>query len=560
MGYGGGTSQVCLGPGRSGGGRMSNGAIKLLDCTLRDGGYVNDWNFGNSNLVNIFERLVSAGIDIIEVGFLDERRDYDPDRSIMPDTASVQRIYGRLDKGASLIVGMIDFGTCGIEHIDPCEQSFLDGIRVIFKKQSMREAIAFCHQIKCLGYKVFAQAVSITSYDDREFRELLGLVNELTPYAFSLVDTYGLLHKQKLMHYYNTAELELKKEIGIGYHAHNNFQLAYSNCIELFENPPEDRLLLVDGSLYGMGKSAGNTPTELLAMYLNERGDKSYDKSQLLEAIDVTILDIYHQIPWGYSFKFFLSASHDCHPNYVSYLMDKQKLSVKSVHEILDMLQGEKKLLYDEDYAEELYVEYQKQTSVSERNETERLGEQLRGKKILMIGPGRHALDEDYKVYEYMGRNRPVVIAVNCMPADYPVDYLFISSARRYVQLSFEISRMPKEVKLIATSNVTKTSGSFDYTLPYNDLLDEEAWVVDNPMVMMIRLLSGYGVEQIALAGFDGYTTSQTSDYANPNMEHTFSKEKALSLNADVEKSLARIKHPARLQFVTTTCYNLKYE
>ena len=531
--------------------------VKLLDCTLRDGGYVNDWCFGASNIVNIFERLVSAGMDIVEVGFLDERRSFDPDRSIMPDTDAVERIYGDLDKGNSLIVGMIDYGTCGISHIAPAAECFLDGIRVIFKKQKMQEAIAFCHQIKALGYKVFAQAVSITSYNDAEFEELLALVNELEPYAFSLVDTYGLLHKSKLMHYYNMADRLLKPSIGIGYHAHNNFQLAYANCVELLENPPKERMLLVDGSLYGMGKSAGNAPIELLTMYMNEHGKKHYHSSQLLEAIDVTILDIYRQIPWGYNFKFFLSASHDCHPNYVSYLMDKQKLSVKSIHEILDMLQGEKKLLYDRDYIEELYVEYQKQTTLVDKDAVSRLMGALTGKKILLLGPGNHVIDEKEKVYEYIGRNHPVIIAINFMPTDYQVDYLFISNAKRYVQLSSAIARMSGDVKIIATSNVTKASGSFDYTLQYSDLLDEEAMIVDNPMIMMIHLCSDHQVREIALAGFDGYTTSPTSDYVNPNMAHSFSKEKALELNADVESSLARIENLAPLHFITTTCYHI---
>ena len=74
--------------------------VKLLDCTLRDGGYVNDWKFGHDNLVCIFERMVDAGIDFIEIGFLDERRAFDMDRSIMPDTDSVARIYGKLDCSA----------------------------------------------------------------------------------------------------------------------------------------------------------------------------------------------------------------------------------------------------------------------------------------------------------------------------------------------------------------------------------------------------------------------------------------------------------------------------
>ena len=70
--------------------------ISLLDCTLRDGGYINDWDFGHDELICLYERIVSSGVDIIEVGFLDDRRTFDINRSIMPDTDSVERIYGRV--------------------------------------------------------------------------------------------------------------------------------------------------------------------------------------------------------------------------------------------------------------------------------------------------------------------------------------------------------------------------------------------------------------------------------------------------------------------------------
>lgn len=122
--------------------------VELLDCTLRDGGYVNDWEFGHNNLVSIFERLADAGADIIEVGFLDERRRFDINRSIMPDTDCVEKIYGGLDRKKSMIVGMIDYGTCSLAHIKPCRNCFLDGIRVIFKKHLRKEALLFLRSIK----------------------------------------------------------------------------------------------------------------------------------------------------------------------------------------------------------------------------------------------------------------------------------------------------------------------------------------------------------------------------------------------------------------------------
>lgn len=90
----------------------------------------------NNTLVNVFERITGAGVDFIEVGFLDQRRPFDIDRSIMPSTECMERIYGGLNRHLTEVVGMIDYGTCGLERIQPAAESFLDGIRVIFKNTS----------------------------------------------------------------------------------------------------------------------------------------------------------------------------------------------------------------------------------------------------------------------------------------------------------------------------------------------------------------------------------------------------------------------------------------
>ena len=528
--------------------------VKLLDCTLRDGGYVNDWHFGHNNIVNLFERLVSAGVDYVEIGFLDQRRPFDMNRTITPDTQGMDTIYEGLKKGNSTVVAMIDYGTCSIENIAPCSETIIDGIRVIFKKQKMHEAIDFCKEIKDLGYKVFVQAVSITSYSDEELGELIQLVNELNPYAFSLVDTYGLLHKSQLMHYFDFANEHLHQEIALGYHAHNNFQLAFANCVELIEQSEVSRDILVDGSLYGMGKSAGNAPTELLASYMNDNICKKYHVNQLMEAIDVTILDIYHQIPWGYAFKFFVSASHDCHPNYVTYLMNKKKLSMSSIHHILSKLEGEEKLLYDQDYIESLYVQYQ-QIECNDAPDMEALKKELQNKAILLLGPGKSIQSKESEVQKYISENNPVVISINFMPEQYKLDYVFLSNAKRYVQQATHISKKAEDIRLIATSNVTRADGAFDYVFSYSSLLDEEALIVDNPMIMLIRLLDSMGVRKIGLAGFDGYEKTELPNYVNANMEHTFSKEKAREINEDVVNSLNRLQPKVTIEYVTSSLY-----
>ncbi len=527
--------------------------IKLLDCTLRDGGYVNDWEFGKDNLVSIFERLVSSGVDIIEVGFLDQRREFDCNRSIMPDSSAVQKIYGRVDSKDAMIVGMIDYGTCGLPFIQPCQESYLDGIRVIFKKHLMKEAVAFCGELKRLGYQVFTQAVSITSYSDGELMELIGLVNELKPYAVSMVDTYGLLQQNNLMHYFDLLDKHLLPEIGIGYHSHNNFQLAFSNCIEMLKKA-NTRFMLVDGSLYGMGKSAGNAPTELLAMHMNERFGRRYDVNQLIEAIDGNIMKIYQQTPWGYNLLFYLAASNKCHPNYVQRLLNKHTLSIKSINEILDRITPDKKLLYDQEYLEELYCRYQK-TECDDSKSKEKLRLLLQGKKILLLGPGKSIKEEAGAIKRFMEEEGETVpIAINFVPDDISVRYVFLSNSRRYIRLNNALKESKnRNIQVIATSNVTKTAEQFSFVLNNEALLDEKAEFMDNSFVMLLKVLAEMKVASIVCAGLDGYSP-QEDNYANADMEYWFAKRKAYSLNQYVKDYLKRTDCPA-ISFLTRTYY-----
>lgn len=501
----------------------------------------------------MLERLVSANIDIIEIGFLDQRRSYDIERSIMPSTDCVEKIYGNVDKRNAMIVGMIDYGTCGIENLQPCKESYLDGIRVIFKKHIMHEAISFCKQVKDLGYKVFTQAVSITSYSDEELLELMSLVNELEPYAVSMVDTYGLLHKGNLMHYFSLMDQHLKPEIGLGYHSHNNFQLAYANCIEVLKYKT-NRTIVVDGTLYGMGKSAGNAPIELLGMHLNEEYGKEYDVNQMLEAIDGNIMKIYKETPWGYNMFFYVAASNHCHPNYVKFLMDKHTLSIKSVNEILEWIEPEKKLLYDQSHIEKLYLKYQAK-ECDDTKDREALQNIIAGKNILILGPGTTIQTHAKEIKEFYDQNHPVVIAINHLPEVCPVDYVFLSNPRRYIRLINALkSQNHHGVKVIATSNVTNAEDAFDYTVNNEKLLDKDAVVIDYSFVMLLRLLKDLEPEQVVCAGADGYATTG-ANYADEEMEYWFTSRKADVLNQYVRDALQQMASELDVSFLTPSYY-----
>ena len=144
------------------------GKVYLLDCTLRDGGYINDWAFGEEAIKGIVSRMADTGIEMLEVGFI-KGKQYDPNRSVFPDTESFKKVITNKSKNM-IYVGMLDMsGPVEKDKIAPRDPDGIDGIRVIFKKKKTDEAYDYCQYIKSLGYKLFVNFVGTDHYTDKEF-------------------------------------------------------------------------------------------------------------------------------------------------------------------------------------------------------------------------------------------------------------------------------------------------------------------------------------------------------------------------------------------------------
>ena len=524
--------------------------IKLLDCTLRDGGFVNDWNFGKNSILTIFSRLNNANIDIIEIGFLDGRVETNFDRTINPKTSDFDKLFSGVKNKKAFVAAMVDYGTCDIDNIKP--SPFIDGIRVIFKKKDMDNALSFCKQIKDKGFKVFVQPVSITSYSDKEMLGLVEKVNKLYPFSMAIVDTYGLMHKDNMIKYFHLIDENLNKDITVGYHSHNNFQLAYSNSIELL-GINTGRSITIDGSLYGMGKGAGNANTELLAMRMNDNFGKNYDIDELLEAIDVEIVKLTKKFSWGYSLSHFLAASNDCHPDYVKYLRGKNTLSVKCINNILNSIEEAKKLTFDKKYIDDLYLEYQKQT-IDDTKEYNKLKSELAAKNILLLGPGHSIVKQKDKILDYIEKYKPVIFSVNYVPDMYKPDYVFVSNEKRYGRYMSTLTDNDNSFKIIATSNLTPINNEFDFILNYGKLLNSNDLIKTDSLGMLLNALRNLAVKNVSLAGFDGFSTND-ENYFDTYMEFAESNIDEALLNEAISKQLAEFKKIINLKFVTDTLY-----
>ncbi|MBO5067187.1 MAG: aldolase catalytic domain-containing protein, partial [Clostridia bacterium] len=246
--------------------------IQVLDCTLRDGGYCNDCKFGSSNMHRIIGGLMDANIDIIECGFLSHKITYQQGVSRFSSAEQINSFIPVEKKGKKFVV-LANYGDIDIDKLEPRSQNGIDGIRVAFHKKDLENAIVLCGKIKEKGYEVFIQAMVSLSYTDVEFLSLINKVNKLNPYAFYIVDSFGVMKQNDLARLFYLVDNNLNSNIILGYHAHNNLQLAHSNA-RFFVEINTSRDLVIDTSVMGMGRGAGNLNTEIFIEYLNNIKNK----------------------------------------------------------------------------------------------------------------------------------------------------------------------------------------------------------------------------------------------------------------------------------------------
>ena len=320
-------------------------SIKVLDCTLRDGGYVNNFAFGEQFAKQIISCLMEAGLEYIEVGFLRNTKT-ETETTVYTTSEELKSLLPRRKNNSKLFT-MIVYGKYYIDNLPPKSILPIDGIRVTFKKNELDDALKYIKAIKDKGYIVSANPTGINDYSDKELLEMIEKVNQYHPDIFAIVDTLGVLKRDDLMRLFYLINHNLSSDIILAFHSHNNLQLSFSNAQALIE-AGNKRELIIDSSIRGMGRGAGNLCTELLLQYLNDNHGGNYNLIPILKCVDEQINKIFAQNPWGYNLPYYLAASLQVHPNYASFLTNKASISVESMNEILSSIPNNKKSNFDE--------------------------------------------------------------------------------------------------------------------------------------------------------------------------------------------------------------------
>lgn len=302
--------------------------VHVLDCTLRDGGYVNDWDFGDENAKEIVDQLSFTGVEYVEVGFI-KLCDYIKDKIQFNRMDQIAALFRPSGQKLSLIVE-VGYGY-PVTSFPPRSADTVDLVRVIMWKRSLKDGLEYCRRLRELGYEVGVQPTRVEQYSDEEYAELMQNFSTIQPKAIYIVDTFGLLTEEKLLHYAKIADENLGEGIRLGYHAHNNMQQAFANAIA-FMNHPWKHEVMLDASVSGMGRGAGNLCLELLLKYLNDHQMGQYNVEPTNDVAS-RIMQFYPMSPWGYSMPYYLSAINGRNPSYVLYL-NKFNLSIKQIAEV----------------------------------------------------------------------------------------------------------------------------------------------------------------------------------------------------------------------------------
>ncbi|CAM3131723.1 hypothetical protein [Sporolactobacillus spathodeae] len=515
--------------------------VRVLDCTLRDGGYCNQWRFGYENVKKIINGLVKSGINIVECGFLTNKVEYQENRTKFTTMDEVAEVLPK-NRSEKLFVCLMNYGEYNLEDIPPYDGTSLDGIRVAFHKKDMSKALEFCEGIKKKGYKVFVQAMVSLNYSDEEYLELIKRTNIIAPYAFYIVDSFGVMKGKDLTRLFYIVEHNLTESIYIGYHSHNNMQLAYSNAQSLVSIQTK-RKLIIDASIFGMGRGAGNLNTELFVEFLNDTEGTEYKLQPLLTLIDEILNKFYQENYWGYSLPNYLSASHNAHPNYASYLNDKQTLTIEDMDAIFSMMSNEKKASFDKEYIEALYTNYMANGKSYEEHIVE-LKKTLFGKKILIIAPGKSSEVEKAKIIQFAEQHDVVSISINFDYNYLYTDFIFLSNLRRYRELN-----KSKRYKCIVTSNIP--AENIYIKTKYGQLLNDVEAVRDNAGMMLIQFLINLGVKDIIIAGIDGYSHEVSENYADEQMALITKNAILDAMNTGMTNLLTRFANKVKITFLT---------
>lgn len=533
---------------------MNKKRIQVLDVTLRDGGCVNDFNFGQTYMTKILSAAEAAQIDVIELGYLDAHKGSCAERTQYKDEQVIKSCLLHHKQPNTKYVAMMDLGKFDPDSLHPRTAEDIDGIRLAFHKKDVAQMFSIGRTILSKGYELYIQPMLTLRYSEEELLSLIQRVNtELADASgFYIVDSFGEMRPLDLHRLLQFVDTHLLPEMTMGFHSHNNLQMSYSNACSLLDYTT-NRPIMVDSSIMGMGKGAGNLNTELLLEHLNLYYNGQYQISPLLEVIDKVINQLHSEYYWGYAPEYYLSSANHCTPSYASHFYNKHMLPIDQVGELLSLIPEDKKISFDAKFAEELYRNYNASLSVDDTTLIDDLQKRIHNKRILLIAPGKNAECYREQILAFAKMTDVFTIGLN-LTGDFPVDIML--TTRQDLLEGF----IKQSIPIVTTTNVSKGLRGSVGIVNYGRWIEvDEQQTHDSSSVIAFNILRYCGAKDIYLAGFDGFSVNINDNYFDKNMRHPVTEEQAIHRNSYYTRFIARMQEQGiKITFITPSKLNPK--
>ncbi len=283
--------------------------IKIMDCTIRDGGLMNNWEFDRQLVRDLYAGLVEAGVDYVELGYRADKSEFDP-KNHGPwrfcDEADLRDVA--FEAPGTKISIMCDVGRTDYDAFLPKADSIVSMIRVATYAKDVDKAIHLGNHVKAMGYEVSVNIMAASHVIEPDLDEALRQLADTNFEVVYLVDSFGYFYSEQI-HYLAEKYLNILKPSGkeVGIHCHNNQQLAFANTVEGIIKG----INYLDGSIYGMGRAAGNCTTELLLGFLK---NPKYNLSPALDLVEKYFMDLHKELRWGYEMPYMVTGILNKHP------------------------------------------------------------------------------------------------------------------------------------------------------------------------------------------------------------------------------------------------------
>jgi len=294
--------------------------IKVLDCTIRDGGLINNHDFDRRFVKTVYKAVSAAGVDYIELGYKNSKELFSPKEYGLwkfCDDDEISKVVAGVESQTKVSV-MVDVGRVKLEDVKPAAESPVDMIRVASYVKDVDKAIYMVNHFADKGYETTINIMAISKDQGPELEEALHQIEEESKIkVLYIVDSFGALYQEPVEWLVKRFKAIIKTK-EVGFHGHNHQQLAFGNTIEAIIHGAN----YLDGTVYGIGRAAGNCPLELLIGFLK---NPKFDIRPILDLISQEFIPLRNKIEWGYIIPYAISGMMNEHPRQAMALRNSDK-------------------------------------------------------------------------------------------------------------------------------------------------------------------------------------------------------------------------------------------